>query len=76
MKSLITITLLLLSFSAQADQDCKALANQAYNEMLEYQITGKTDNKEIKESTIVINFFDKKYEATQYAFKAFDKCDK
>ena len=75
--SLAAIILLSLSCNAMAkDQDCKVLADQAYNSMMDYQLTGKTNNKEIANTKQVINLFDKKYEAMQYAYTIFDKCDK
>ena len=75
--SLATFLFLALSYNAEAtDQDCRTLADQAYSSMMKYQLTGKTTIKEIANTKRVINMFDKKYEAMQYAYSIFDKCDK
>ena len=75
--SLAVVIFLSLSYNAEAkDQDCKQIADQAYNSMMNYQLTGKTEIKEIANTKQVINMFDKKYEAMQYAYTIFDKCDK
>jgi len=78
-KQIAVVAFLFLCFSYDAeakDQDCKKLADQAYSLMLDYQLTGKSEIEEIKNTKRVINFFDKKYEAFNYAYSIFDKCDK
>ena len=75
--SLATFLFLALSYNTEAkDQDCKQVADQAYSLMMNYQLTGKTEIKEIANIKQVINMFDKKYEAMQYAYTIFDRCDK
>ena len=76
-KLALAVTIFLsLSYNVEASQtDCEEVRAKAYSAMMEYQFTGKTDNKEIKQVAQQINMFDKKYEAHKYAFKMFDQCN-
>jgi hypothetical protein len=86
MKKLLAVSILTLCFLAPdsyaSASNCDTLAQQAYSAMIEYQITGEFE-PELKESLVksikkvdrVINNWDKKAEATKYAWKVLDNCN-
>ncbi len=65
---------LLVALSGQVQANCEQQAEQAYQEMLNYQVTGETSNQELKLVQKEISFFDKKAEAQKAGWEAFDKC--